>query len=70
MKKIRAKDMCLIMYVMVDKRGNLYTYSLSQKKKECIGKFLLPYPESKKDGWSCQKVDVDISSAENYFDCW
>jgi len=63
------KDFKATLWAIVDKNDNVYYSTLSRVKKECIGNFIsrtsLTWEETKKYGWNCIKVDVQIQSASN-----
>jgi len=63
------KDVFKIMYIIVDKKGNASPLSLSYQKSACIRTFLtgsrLTWAQSKKYGWKCVKVDVNITASSN-----
>lgn len=52
------------MYIIVDIKGNGLPYTLSYQKKMCTDAFTkgsnLTWAKTKKHGWKCVKVDVNI----------
>jgi len=52
------------MYVIVNKKEQVLTYTLAFQKKQCISNFLsesnMTWTQCKKYGWKCEKVIVNI----------
>jgi len=67
------KDIFKIMYIIVDRKGNGLPYTLSYQKKMCTDAFVkgssLNWEQTKKHGWKCVKVDVNITPSSNV-DSW
>ena len=67
------KELFRIMYIIVDRKGNGIPLSLSYQKSTCIKSFIqgsnMTWGQTKKHGWKCIKVDVNIKPSSN-FDNW
>lgn len=67
------KDLFRTMYIIVDRKGNGQTSTLSYQKKMCTDAFIkgsnLTWLQTKKLGWKCVKVDVNITPSSNA-DTW
>lgn len=62
------KDFEKLMFVIVDKKGNVLPHTLSEQRKECIRSFLQDGNVLWKDVkhiWHIKKVDVSIRNSSN-----
>jgi len=52
-------------YIIVNQQGKYLPHTIRVQKKSCIDNFIdgssMTWPEIKKHGWKCVKVNIEIS---------